>query len=255
MCWRIWSDTAWIGWLPLACPYVIGTLWLRIFRPLVATRPNRYLPGCSNNGAQKSAFEAVGKDTEMTIKHVLLGTIGASLIAAPVLAGSPTPAPVEPAISTPVAVPLTGDWTGGYVGGQIGYGKIGGGASGDDAIGGLTMGYDYDFGTWVLGAGIDYDWSNIEAGGNKLENMARLKLRAGYDLGQGLLYATAGAVRADIETLGSDDGYFAGIGYEHMLTQNISLGGEVLYHDFGDFNGSGTDVDATTAQIRATFRF
>lgn len=191
----------------------------------------------------------------MSIKTLMLGTLGATLIAAPVLAGSPTPAAVEPAVQVPVAVPLTGDWTGGYVGGQIGFGKVDGGLSGDDVIGGLTMGYDHDFGQWVLGAGLDYDWADINAGGNTLENMARLKLRAGYDMGPGLIYATAGAARAEFDTLGSDNGYFAGVGYEHMITDKISVGGEVLYHNFDNFNGSGTDVETTTAQVRASFRF
>ena len=191
----------------------------------------------------------------MTLKSVLMGTVGATLIAAPALAGSPEPAPAQPAIETPVAVPLTGDWTGGYVGGQIGWGDVSGDISGDDLIGGLTLGYDYDFGSWVLGAGVDYDWAEIDAGGNTLENLARLKLRAGYDTGPGLVYATAGAARAEIDTLGSDEGYFAGIGYEHKLTDNMTVGGEILYHDFGDFNGSGTDVEATTAQVRSSFRF
>lgn len=192
----------------------------------------------------------------MTLKHILLGTIGATMIAAPAaFAGSVTPAPADPVVATPVAVPLTGDWTGGYVGGQIGFGDVDAGGSDSGVIGGLTMGYDHDFGTWVLGAGIDYDFADITAGGNTLENMARLKVRAGYDMGAGLLYATAGAARADIDTLGNDTGYFAGLGYEHMVTEKISVGGEVLYHAFDNFNGSGTDVEATTAQVRATFRF
>lgn len=191
----------------------------------------------------------------MSIKTILLGTLGATLIAAPVLAGSPTPPPAEPMVAAPVAVPLGGDWTGGYAGLQLGYGDVSGDVSGDGAMGGLTLGYDHDFGQWVLGAGLDYDFADINAGGNTLQNMARLKVRAGYDMGPGLVYATAGVARADIDTLGSDDGYFAGLGYEHMITQNVSLGGEVLYHDFGNFNGSGTDVQATTAQVRATFRF
>lgn len=193
----------------------------------------------------------------MSIKNILLGTLGASLVAAPVLAGSPTPAPAEPVIATPVAAPITGDWTGGYAGLQLGYADANGsgGLNGDGMIGGLTLGYDYDFGQYVIGAGLDYDWTDIDVGGNTLESIARLKARAGYDMGAGLAYVTAGAAQAKIDTLGTDEGYFAGVGYEHMLTQNISLGGEVLYHDFGNFNGSGTNVDATTAQVRATFRF
>jgi len=191
----------------------------------------------------------------MKLKNILLGTMGATLFAAPVMAGSAAPAATETPVAAPLSVPLTGDWTGGYVGGQIGFGDVSGGVSGDGVIGGFTAGYDYDFGTWVLGAGVDYDFADIDAGGNTLENVARLKLRAGYDTGPGLIYATAGAARAEIDTLGSDEGYFAGVGYEHMITENISVGGEILYHDFGDFNGSGTDIQATTAQVRATFRF
>lgn len=193
----------------------------------------------------------------MSIKNILLGTLGASLIAAPVLAGSPTPAPVEPVIVTPVAAPITGDWTGGYVGLQMGYADVNGsgGLNGDGFIGGLTAGYDYDFGQWVIGGGLDYDWTDIDVGGNTVESIARLKARVGYDLGAGLAYVTAGAAQAKVDTLGTDEGYFAGVGYEHMITQNISLGGEVLYHDFGNFNNSGTNIDATTAQVRATFRF
>ena len=60
---------------------------------------------------------------------------------------------------------------------------------------------------------------------------------------------------ADTDNLGDDNGYFFGAGYEHMITQNVSLGGEVLYHKFDNFGTAGVDVDATTVQARAAFRF
>ena len=60
---------------------------------------------------------------------------------------------------------------------------------------------------------------------------------------------------ADTDNLGDEDGWFAGGGYEYLVTDNVSVGGEVLYHEFDDFDNSGTDVDATTVQARATFRF
>lgn len=182
-----------------------------------------------------------------------------ALTAAPAFAGNmdaPAPAPaVEPMQQ---AVPMGVDWTGGYVGGQIGYGDVdtNAGVSGDGGIGGLVAGYDYDFGSYVLGGGLGYDFASIDVGGaTTLENVARLKLRGGYKIGNGLAYASAGLARAETDTLGNDNGYFVGVGYEHMVSDNFSVGGEALYHKFDDFNSSGIDVDATTVQLRGTFRF
>ncbi|WP_323783751.1 outer membrane protein [Thalassovita sp.] len=197
----------------------------------------------------------------MTVKRLSLATMGAALIAAPALAGSPVAPPAEPVITTPAPVVSTGgDWTGAYGGLSLGYGDVSttgtSTLSGDDVIGGLSLGYDYDFGQFVLGAGLDYDVSNIDLNGtDTLDSIGRLKLRAGYDLGRGLIYATGGVAQASLASMGDDTGYFAGIGYEHMLTDNISVGGEVLYHAFDNFNGSGTDVEATTASAKVNFRF
>lgn len=180
---------------------------------------------------------------------------GLAITAAAAQAGTYAPTPVEPVIVTP-APASTGAWTGGYIGGQIGYGDFSlGGANGDGAIGGLTAGYDYDLGNWVIGAGVDYDFSDVSMGGTTIDNIARLKLRAGYDTGPGLVYLTAGGAKAFTDNLGDDTGYFAGVGYEHMLNDKFSVGGEVLYHEFKDFNGSGNDLDGTTLQLRAAYRF
>jgi opacity protein-like surface antigen len=186
----------------------------------------------------------------------------ASLAAAPALAGSADPAPadpvIEPAAPAPVA-PASPDWTGFYAGGQLGFANIdsnAAGVDGDGFIGGLTAGYDYDLGNWVIGAGLDYDWADINLGGaGDLESVWRAKLRGGYKIGNGLLYATSGFAQADTDTLGSEDGYFVGGGYEHAIMDNFTLGGEVLYHEFDNFGATPTDVDATTVQLRGTFRF
>ncbi|SDO98853.1 Opacity protein [Lutimaribacter pacificus] len=185
-----------------------------------------------------------------------LATVAAGA-AAPAFAGNmdaPAPAPVVEPMQQPV--PMGIDWTGGYAGGQIGYGDVDVGTdNGDGTIGGLVAGYDYDFGNWVLGGGLDYDFADIDAGGTTLENVARLKLRGGYKIGNGLAYASAGVARAETDTMGSDNGYFVGLGYEHMITDSFTVGGEALYHEFDDFDGSGTDIEATTVQLRGTFRF
>jgi len=182
-----------------------------------------------------------------------------AVAAAPALAGSNTPAEVEPSL-----VPATSsqssspDWTGFYAGGQLGYGDVNSNAAlnGGDAIGGFTAGYDYDLGQWVVGGGLDYDFADIGLGaGTSLDSIWRAKLRGGYKIGDGLLYGTAGYANADTNTLGSDDGYFVGAGYEHLISSNFGVGGEVLYHEFNNFNGTATDIEATTYQVRATFRF
>lgn len=205
----------------------------------------------------------------MKLTRTMIAAFGATAIAAPAFAGSLQPAPAEPMIQAPapVAMSMGRDWTGGYAGLQLGYADVDAGTladgtrlTGDDVIGGLTLGYDWQFGNFVAGVGVDADIADIGVGtvpglGDlTLERVYRLKARAGYSFGNGLLYATGGGVGADVDGLGYDTGYFVGAGYEHMVTNNISLGGEVLYHEFDNFKDT-TDIDATTFQIRANYRF
>lgn len=184
-----------------------------------------------------------------------------ALLAAPAFAGNMVEPAPEPEMLTyaPVA-PASPNWTGFYVGGQIGYGWVDTdlpGVKGDDIIGGLVAGYDYDLGNnWVVGGGLDYDWADIKlAPGISVEEVFRAKLRGGYKIGNGLLYGTGGYAWADTDNVGDGDGWLIGGGYEHMVSQNISLGAEVLYHEFNNFGTVKPDVDATTVQARATFRF
>lgn len=199
----------------------------------------------------------------MKLTRTMIAAFGATALAAPAFAGSADPAPMEPMIQAPapVAMSMGRDWTGGYAGLQLGYADVStsvDGLDGDDVIGGLTLGYDWQFGNFVAGVGVDADLADLEVGdpvAATLERVYRLKARAGYSLGDGLLYATGGGAGADIDGFGYNTGYFVGAGYEHMVTNNISLGGEVLYHEFDDINDSGIDVEATTFQIRANYRF
>ncbi|KGB82966.1 hypothetical protein JT55_04850 [Rhodovulum sp. NI22] len=185
----------------------------------------------------------------------------ALVAAGPALAGNLEPTPVEPVVATPVPVVAVGrDWTGGYAGLQLGYGNLDAGGAldedGDGAIGGVHAGYDYDFGRYVLGVGVDYEATDISLGGGAgdLDSLARLKLRGGIDLGQTLVYGTGGAAYAD--AIGNEDtGYFVGIGAERMIRENVSLGGEVLYHKFDDFDDTDVDLEATTVAARLSFKF
>ncbi|MGY6634750.1 MAG: outer membrane protein [Alkalilacustris sp.] len=185
-------------------------------------------------------------------------------LAVPAYAGSPAPAPVEPTVAAPAPAPMMAarDWTGFYAGGRLGYVDLGRDVRGDGALGGLQLGYLQDFGNGFA-AGIEgsYDWGssvNATLGGvdvGSLSQVARLGARAGVTTGDFFVYGTLGAARARVPALGNETGPFGGVGLEYALTDNLRLGGEVLYHRFSNFAGSGAGVSATTAQARVSFRF
>lgn len=198
---------------------------------------------------------------------LLFATCIATVLAlSPAAAGGPTvPVPEPVLVPAPVIAPVSndGDWGGAYVGVQLGYGDVTSGEAGLDgngAIGGVHAGYRYDFGKAVIGAELDYDMANVDldAANSGLDSVARLKLMAGADLGRTLIYGTAGAAYADASVAGadaSDRGYFLGVGADYALTDKWVVGGEVLAHRFDDFDGSGVDLKATTATVRAIFNF
>lgn len=194
------------------------------------------------------------------MRRILLLSAATFLATGPVLAGSlEAPPPAPPVVPAPAPAPSTPDWTGFYLGSQIGYIDVDTnvpGVSGDDLIAGFTAGYDYDMGNVVVGGSVDYDWTNATlVPGLDVENVWRAKLRGGYKLGRGLVYATAGYANADTSTLGDEDGYFAGAGYDYMVGDHLAVGGELLFHEFDSFNGTPVNVDATTFAIRTTYKF
>ena len=177
----------------------------------------------------------------------------------------------EPVAVVPVAAPAPvlapvsygGDWSGFYAGGQLGFGRLKADAFGDTdpdgALYGVHAGYNYDFGTFVLGAELDYDATDISdaATGIDLDSVARLKVKAGYDAGQFLPYVTAGVAQAKTSggLEGTDTGPFAGIGVDYQFNDRMRVGVEALQHQFDDFDGSGNDIDATTIAARVSFTF
>lgn len=202
------------------------------------------------------------------MKHVK-ATAAASAVAAfaalPALAGGPVQVMEEPVVAAapaPVAMAPDGDWTGLYAGGQLGYGDVGSSAAlgGDGMTGGLIGGYRMDFGQFVAGVEGNYDWTDIAISGtgDSLDNVARLKLIGGFDMGQALVYGTVAAVWADATVGGTelnDNGWGAGIGMDYALTDTMTVGAEVMEHRFDNFAGSGTDLDATTVNARVGFKF
>jgi len=197
------------------------------------------------------------------MKHpLILAASLAALATGPVIAGgvaTPQPAPVvfEPA---PV-IQFGRDWTGPSVGLQLGYGDLstsGPDLEGNDLFLGLRAYYDFDFGDYILGGGLQYDATNLDIGGvATLDSVARLGVRGGLDLTNDWIYATAGWALAQTSDggVGDSNGWFAGLGYEMLLSDTMSVGAEVLYHEFSDFDLAGLSARATTAAVSVNFRF
>jgi outer membrane immunogenic protein len=178
-----------------------------------------------------------------------------------------------PVMSASVAAPVVAapamqygsnaDWSGFYGGLSLGDGDVSGSSViGDDMNGllyGIHGGYNMDFGSYVLGAEIDYSGADItdDTIGLDVESVLRGKVRLGYDAGQYMPYAVIGA--AQLTTTGAiddmDNGYLYGVGFDYAVADNMILGAELLQHDFEDYAGSGIDVSATTVAVRVSYRF
>lgn len=126
----------------------------------------------------------------------------------------------------------------------------------------LKAGYDHQFGSFVVGALGEVSIVNISDDvtafsttpasytfTRDVNSMAAVRGRAGYALGDGLFYATGGAVWADIDhgfstTNGAnsftpnepDDnwGYQFGGGFEFQWTRNVSVGLEYIFSNISD---------------------
>lgn len=199
------------------------------------------------------------------MKKYLVATAAIFAVATPALAGNLAPAPVDEPVVAPVpaapVAPIGVDWTGLYAGAQLGYGF--GDAEGTDfdgIVGGGQVGYNYDFGKWVLGAEADYNFADLSLDGvdGSIDQIGRLKAKAGYEVGKALLYGTAGGAYAEAEIDGEDFddfGWVAGAGVDYMVTDNVIAGVEYLYHGFNNFDDSNADVDANTIAAKVSYKF
>lgn len=191
------------------------------------------------------------------------------------------------------------DWTGPYVGihagisaGDFDYaaGPTGGPAmldgsvSGSGFIGGVQVGYDWQFGQWVVGAVADIAFSNHEAslsanmGGtgvsaeSQLNYLGTVRARAGYAFDRALFYGHGGFAYGETEQTVSFNGievfngshsrtgWTIGAGLEYAITDSISFGTEYSYVDLGKdriFNDLGSFVDEDVAfhTVKATINF
>lgn len=187
-------------------------------------------------------------------------SVAAGNMSEPVMEPAPMPAPA------PMPMQTSANWSGFYAGGSLGYATVDDDAAtfGDGFEGltyGVHAGYDYDFGSFVMGGEIEissFDVTDNETA-TSVDSVSRLKVRAGYDAGDVLPYLTAGV--AQLNTSGAplgdvdDTGAFYGLGMDYRIGSNLRVGGEVLQHEFDDYAGSGINADALTAGLRVSFEF
>lgn len=192
-------------------------------------------------------------------KFSAMSALATTLLGTTAFAGSLAD-PIVETVAQPIilaSVALGGDWTGAYGGLNLGYADVDGTgtANGNGMTYGAHLGYDYDFGSFVLGGELEYDKADIDLNGAAdVDSVTRLKLRGGYDLGRTLIYATGGVAKLDT-SIGSDTGQFLGLGVAYKVTESFTVGSELLQHRFRDIGGTGVDADATTFNLRGSFRF
>jgi outer membrane immunogenic protein len=192
------------------------------------------------------------------MKRLALGLLLASIAGA--ASAADISAPSAAYTKAPAISPVT-NWSGFYIGAVGGYAS----QSTSDPLplkggfAGGTIGYNWQFGTFVLGIEADSAWADVSASGagtanvngiivpvtatDKIQALGTLRGRAGVAIDQVLLYGTAGFAAADekgsASALGvtlSDTqtrtGWTAGAGLEWMFMPRWSLKAEYLYRRF-----------------------
>ncbi|SFQ66279.1 Outer membrane protein beta-barrel domain-containing protein [Roseivivax halotolerans] len=199
----------------------------------------------------------------MTAAVALSAATATAAFAGDPMAGKAEPAPMAPA-PTPAPAPApVYDFTGPSVGVQLGYNDLDLDSDlGDEEEEGGSIGvrgnYDFRLGNSIIaGVGLQYDEANIELeNSGELDNIMRLGGRLGVDSGRNFFYGTGGYARATgaDDDLGDSDGYFAGVGYEVFLQENVTVGTEVVYQEFNEFDND-AELDATSANVSLNYRF
>lgn len=163
---------------------------------------------------------------------------------------------------TPEVVAPELTWNGFYVGANVGYGWADFGVSGasenlNGVIGGLQIGYNWQFGNYVLGAEADVQGSGENKSDSttvlgttftidqKIKWFGTARARLGYAFGPWMVYATGGAAWQNYELSVSAGGgslsdnttkigWTAGGGLEWMFMPRWSAKAEYLYMDTGN---------------------
>jgi len=192
------------------------------------------------------------------------------------------------------------DWSGLYIGGHIGSadretewvdvdgdwvdeGDVATDDSSDSVAIGAHVGYNWQFGNWVIGAQGGFTYSDLSqtevifgdvAVDNSLSFMADARINAGYSFGAYLPYITVGAAYSDLEhswaeegdtsdswaDFGNETALVYGAGLEYAFSETWSAGVEYLVYDFDSEasvnpDGYAMDVETDTSVVQFTVNY
>jgi outer membrane immunogenic protein len=208
------------------------------------------------------------------MKRILLASVGLMAMTALVGTASAADLPRQMPYKAPAYVAPVSNWTGLYVGinGGGGWGKSDyAGINKYDVSGGMiggTIGYNWQFGTWVLGLEGDADWANIKGSGvysdTKNEFLSTVRGRVGYAFDRVMPYVTGGLAVGSVkvsDALNSTDktkaGWTVGAGVEFQFAPQWSAKVEYLYVDLGsvDLASYNTDFYANVVRGGVNYKF
>ena len=192
-------------------------------------------------------------------------------------------------VDLPVTAPGF-DWTGFYAGGQAGYGWGNSDITGNDGgpfsfkpdidggfVGGHIAGL-WQFDQAVLGAEAELNYAAIDgttdAGpgfGTDVKWFGSVNAKAGYAMDRVLIYGVGGVAFAGIETsqpaafaqTRTSTGWTLGAGVDYAFSNNVVVGAQYRYYDFGKehfdapdaFSDRDQDVKLQTLGVNFSYKF
>jgi len=193
------------------------------------------------------------------MKHILFASAGVLAMVGLIGSANAADLPRQMPVKAPIYAPMY-NWTGLYIGingggafGRSRWNSTGGFDTSGGMVGG-TVGYNWQFGTWVLGLEGDIDWANIKGstntvlcpGGCSTENtwLGTARGRVGYAFDRWLPYITGGAAFGDVQAThpgftgmtNTQVGWTVGAGVEFAIANNWTAKVEYLHYDLGSFN-------------------
>jgi outer membrane immunogenic protein len=232
------------------------------------------------------------------MKSFLLGTVGllALAVASPVVAA-------DLPVKAPPPVVAIYDWTGFYIGingtailadkrwdylGPLVPTGNDGGQSFTGLFGGAQAGFNYQFGSWVIGADVQGDWGQARGWNNSLlfgnqtnrtliDSYGIVSGRLGYALNNALLYVKGGVggVHEKYDVYFTDSefvfdtasenrwGPAAGLGFELAFSDHVSIAGEynhvflgsrdIIFRPLGDVYRIRQDLDVFAVRLNYLF--